>query len=228
MRALMVGLLLSAGGAHAAERAYALGGFDRVAVAGSSDVEVRAGLRASVRASGPQVALDRLIVDVANGELRIRPRPGSWRDGMGSDRDTVRFMVTLPVLRGVAVSGSGNVHADRATGSAFAATVSGSGNVEVGAVTAPEVAAKVAGSGSVRLAGQCRRGAFEASGSGNIDAAGLRCDEVAASTSGSGDIGAFAARKAMLSTAGSGDVRVAGRPGTCAVVTAGSGSARCS
>lgn len=211
--------------ALAAERDFPVGGFDRLEVAGSQEVAVATGRAPSVRASGSAEDLDRLDIHVEGGTLVVGTKRGmgwSWRD-----RGKVRIAVTVPMLRGIEVAGSGAVAVDRIKVRDFTAELSGSGSLRIAALDTGKASFATAGSGSIEAAGRCDSGEAETAGSGSIRIARLRCTTLSASTAGSGTIDAFASRTATLSTVGSGDINLAGGA-RCTVSTAGSGKARCS
>lgn len=222
IEALSLAALLAAPAAQAAERSFALTGFDKVDAAASSNVDIRTGPAFAVEASGDAAAIDRLEITVAGGTLRIGAKPG-WNWG---GKGKARVAVTLPRLVGVRISGSADVTADRGAGPAFAAGVSGSGNLRVDAIDAAEVRLDIAGSGNVVALGRCSALNARISGSGDLDAAGLKCTTVDAKVSGSGNLSAFASQAATVAVSGSGDVRIVGG-GRCTSSASGSGTVRC-
>jgi Putative auto-transporter adhesin, head GIN domain len=209
-------------------RAYAVGAFDRVAVAGPYEVTVRTGAAPAVRASGPQRDLDELVVEVKSGILRIHPR----------DRTNVRFgwhshgkvelAVSVPSLRGAELAGSGGIRIDRIAGDSFDGSIAGSGDLNVDRVEVAKLRLGVTGSGNARAAsGQAKAADYAITGSGGIDAKGVRTDTASVSVAGSGDVAAQASRTAAVNIMGSGDVVMTGGA-HCTVAKAGSGEARCS
>jgi hypothetical protein len=88
-----------------AQRAFPVGPFDRIALAGSTDVVVTVGGAVSVRAEGDSAILDRLEILVEDGQLRIDMREGSSRwFSFGHDRGAT-VHVTMPALAGAAIGG---------------------------------------------------------------------------------------------------------------------------
>lgn len=225
LRTIIIGLLAvtSASAVSAAERGFPVGNFDRIAVSGSSDVTVTTGQAVSVRAVGDDAALDRLEIVIEDGALQIRSKRHL---GMGWSRDKTRVFVTVPMLRGAGVAGSGNVVVDRIETADFTASVSGSGSLRLPSLTASKSRFSVAGSGNVSAAGSSKEVRASVAGSGSLDIAGLKASVLTASVSGSGGVDAFATTTANVSVAGSGDVRVRGGA-RCAVSKAGSGSVDC-
>ena len=214
---------LLASPALAEDRNFNLSGFDKVAVAGSDNVDIRHGSAFRVVATGPADELDKLELVAKAGELKIGRKRQWWR-WSGED---VKVSVTMPALHGVRISGSANVVADRGDGPAFAMAISGSGDMKIAGVDAAKVGLAISGSGDVTAAGRCTSVDVQVSGSGNAMLAGLKCANVDVSVAGSGDVAAHASTAAMVRVAGSGDVRITGG-GRCTKKVAGSGTVTCS
>lgn len=208
-------------------RAFTVTGFDRVAVSGAYDVTVRVGPGVAVRATGDGEALDRLTVAVEGGILRIRPdntRSNSWSNNRNVGKVTVA--VTVPSLRGAAVSGSGSLTIDRVRAEEFQASLAGSGDMAIGALQAERLSAAISGSGDLTAAGKAGLVKATVAGSGSIAAADLMAGEANVSVIGSGDVTLGVSRDATVSALGSGDVTITGTA-KCDVTQRGSGSVTC-
>jgi len=216
--------MLAASPAGGAEMAFVVDTFDRVSLGGSPDVTVTTGKAIGVQASGEQRALDRLDIRVEGGTLKIGTKRGV--EMSGGNWGKVRIAVTVPMVRGVEVGGSGSVSVDRVKTPSFGAEIGGSGSIHVAALDTQRATFSVAGSGSLSAAGRCDSAALEIAGSGSLRLGQLKCATLDATVAGSGDIAAYASRTAAVSVMGSGDVRVAGGA-KCAVSKHGSGSVAC-
>lgn len=225
IRLAALALLTAATPALAADLTVPVGNFDRLALAGSPEVTVTTGRTASVRASGEQKALDRLDIRVEGGMLKIGSKKGNWNWNWSSVKP-VRITVTVPMLRGVDVGGSGSVAVDRVKVPAFEAAVGGSGSISVTSLDAERTSFEVGGSGSIAATGRCGDSQASIGGSGSLRLGGLKSATLTASIGGSGDIDAFASRTAKVTVAGSGDARVAGGA-KCSATKVGSGSIVC-
>ncbi len=216
---------IAAAPVDAADRNFSVGDFSSLELTGSPDVTVVTGQAASVRASGSDAALDRLEIGVSGGTLKIGSKRGldwSWRD-----HGRVTIAVTVPMLRAVDVSGSGDIVVDRVKSHDFTAAIAGSGSIRVAALDADLTNFSIAGSGSVTAAGRCSAGTAKIRGSGDLKLTALKCATLSANVTGSGSIDAYATQTATLSTTGSGDIRVTGGA-RCTVSSTGSGKAHCS
>lgn len=229
-------IVLAAAGCNAARgeesgplvsRSFAVGAFDQIEVAGPYEVEVATGSGPSVRASGSERAIERMVVEVEGGTLKIHPRKRKgFNIGWSKDRKVV-LQVTVPSLRGAEVAGSGDISIDKVSGEHFEGGIAGSGGLSLGQVQVNSLSFGIAGSGGASLGkGKARRVEYEIAGSGDIDGGGLAAEQASVSIAGSGRIVANASGTADVDIAGSGDVRVMGGA-KCNVSKAGSGDVRC-
>ena len=217
----------AAGAATPVQRSFPATAFDKVWASGSEGITIVTGKTASVVATGPPERLDRLDIGVEGTTLRIGHKSGgSWNMSWG-DRDGVRITVTMPALRGVHASGSGDVTADSGSGPAFDASLSGSGDLKIARVNSPQVTLRTSGSGDIEAEGRCTNAKVSISGSGEMKLASLACTNVEISISGSGDVAALATGNANVRISGSGDVNITGGA-RCTSKTSGSGDVTCS
>lgn len=209
-------------------RDFRVAEFDRIEVSGPYDVDVRTGSGATVSAKGPEKLIERMEVVVEDGRLTIRPRKEDGQFNIGWTRGHVAVQVTVPMLRGAEVAGSGDIKIDKVQGDRFEAGIRGSGDIKVEHVDVQSFAASVTGSGDVR-AGSGKTDAVDLriSGSGKIDTQGLQAETAATTIKGSGNIAAHASGSAEVRIYGSGDVEISGGA-KCNVENRGSGNFRCS
>jgi hypothetical protein len=210
-----------------ADRTYAPGAFDRIAVSGPYDVIVKTGGEPGVTARGGQAILDETEVVVENGELQIKPKNrGGFRWQMGRD-SKVRMTVTAASIRAATIAGSGGIDLDRGTGNDFKGEVAGSGDLSIGSVESAAAEFSIAGSGGLRAGGKVGKLDINIAGSGDVDLAGLTATDASVSIAGSGNVRARATGTADVSILGSGDVEITGGA-KCNVSKNGSGDVRCS
>lgn len=223
--AVFFAALLTGAAAHADERRFAVGSFDRLASSTSADVVVTTGKTPGVRAEASKDTLDRLDIRVDGNTLRLDMKKSSW--GMSWNTGKIKIHVTVPMLRSVDLAGSGSVVIDRIAVPEFSASISGSGETKLPSLDADSVKLSIAGSGEFDASGRCGDARINISGSGDVRIGGLKCTNVSASIAGSGDLDAFATGTAKLSVAGSGNARIRGGA-KCSSSTAGSGTVSCS
>lgn len=206
-------------------QSYDLKGFSGVKVAGPDDVTIRRGEAFSITAKGPKSVIDELEIKL-DGDMLSIGRRNSGISFRSSD-DDVEIAVTLPALRAVRLTGSGEINADTVDGDTVEAVVTGSGDLKVGALNGKSAKITVSGSGDIEVGGgTIGSGDFDVTGSGNIDAGGLSATTLDVSITGSGDVDAKASGSAAIAILGSGDATIGGG-GKCTTRTMGSGTATC-
>jgi len=221
-------VLMGAGTAQAAERAFPTGGdFHAVSNSTPFDVYVHTGKAPSAHASGSDEALNRLEIENRGGELHIGTKSGSWFSGWHWGRgENLRIDVTVPMIGQVSLSGPGNLNVDAVRTRDFGAHLSGPGNINVGSVEASGVTLSLSGPGDIRVAGRAERAEMHLSGPGNIRAGALNLAEANMSLSGPGDIDATVTRTADLRLSGPGDIRIHGGA-RCSIHKSGPGDVHC-
>ena len=209
------------------ERNYQVSDFDRIELAGAYDANIRTGSAPSVHAKGGANLLEKLVVEVKDGRLLIRPKEKSFNWSRGP-RGKVELTVTVPKLRAAELAGAGNIRIDRVSGDRFEGTVAGAGDMRVDRVEVGDLKLSIAGAGNAHLqSGRARNAEYDITGSGGIDAKGVQTETAAVSIAGAGDVEGHAAKTAAVSIMGSGDVRLTGGA-KCTVSKAGAGNVHCS
>lgn len=207
------------------ERDFQVGAFQSIDLVGAPDVTVAVGGAPSVRATGPRAALDRLDIRVEGGVLKIGTRRAGWfSSGRGLGRVVVH--VSAPSLSGATITGSGDMHIDRAEAPAFAASIGGSGDMDIGALRTGAATFSIAGSGSIRASGNAERTHISIAGSGDATLDGFQTGDAEVSIVGSGGARLRATGAVRGSIMGSGDVNVSGTT-RCTVSKMGSGDLHC-
>lgn len=206
-------------------QSYDLKGFTGVKVAGPDDVTIRRGDAFAITAKGPKGVIDELEIKL-DGDMLSIGRKNSGFSFSGDDND-VEIAITMPTLRAVRLTGSGEIDADAVDGDAVEAVVTGSGDLKVAALNGKSAKLTVSGSGDIEVGGgTIGSGDFDVTGSGNIDAGGLSATTLDVSITGSGDVDAKASGSAEIAILGSGDATIGGG-GKCSTRTMGSGTATC-
>ena len=216
-------MLLAGAAAHADQRDFPVGAFDRLASSGSGDISVTTGKSPSVRVEASKETLDRMDIRVEGGTLKIGMKK-SW--GVSWSSGKIRISVTTGMLRSADMSGSGSISIDRVKVPEFSLSMSGSGDAKLPSLDADLVKMSIAGSGDINAAGRCGEARVDIAGSGDIDIGALKCTKLSGSIAGSGDITAFATTTANVSIAGSGDAVIRGGA-KCTSSRAGSGTVTC-
>lgn len=218
-------------GGPAGSRSFAVGTFHRIEAGGPYTVNVTTGGQPGVTARGPQGALDKMVVEVRDGALRIGSERGSnnwnWFGNRSNGNKAVTVEVSGPMIDGAAIGGSGSITVNRIAGARFKGEIGGSGSLRLPSVEVQSLELGVAGSGSVEAKGRTNSAKYEIAGSGDIRAASLQSATAEASIAGSGSIAAHVRDTVRGEIAGSGDIDITGGA-KCSVDKAGSGAVRCS
>ena len=216
-------------GGPTVNRNYQVGAFDKIEVAGPYDVTVRTGSGPTVTASGPEKAVEQLVVEVEGDKLVIhsKERHGRWFSWGSHNFGNTTVQVTVPALSGAAIAGSGGISIDKIKGDTFNGAVGGSGDLTLGSLEVQSLKLAIGASGDIRASGQAASADYSIAGSGDIDARGLKSEIAEASIAGSGSIRAQATGTANLKIMGSGDITLTGGA-KCTTSKMGSGDISCS
>lgn len=165
------------------------------------------------------------IIDsrIRNGELSIE-----FNDRRSIGRhERIDVYITAPAIDGFALSGSGNIYADRAIStSSLYLGISGSGSIDIPALTVTQLQASISGSGNIHVnEGQAATASYEIIGSGNIDCLDVVSGNARTNTSGSGSTRLHATESLDVRITGSGSVVYKGNPRITTHIT-GSGNVR--
>lgn len=204
-----------------------VGNFDFIAMNISGKVYVTQGNKNEVIIEAEEDDLENIRTEVRSGRLSIstRDRGGwfSWGDGLDGK---VNIYITVKDLRGVSVSGSGDVISRGVIkGEDFETSISGSGDIEI-ELDVRRVESKITGSGNIELKGSAQRARLGISGSGKYFAEELKVDDYEVSISGSGRASINTNGELDVRISGSGSVYYSGNPSGVNTNVSGSGRVR--
>jgi hypothetical protein len=163
-----------------------VGAFTRVENPGSVDVRLTVGDTQHVRVRAGEKVIDKVKTEVRDGTLQVR------YDHHGIGGDSVTVEASVPALRAVESTGSGDIVAEGIKADAFDVRADGSGDVA--------------------LDGTVGRLGVDVSGSGDANLAGLQAGSAKVASSGSGNVDVRASNALDVDMDGSGDVRYHGNP----------------
>jgi len=201
----------------------------KVSVSGFTKLNLKVPLNVTVR-PGKEFSLtfyvrdsevaDKISTEVQGDTLVISTNEHSLRTH-GKDKATL----TLPDLRGVSISGSGDVDvAGFDQGAAMSLDISGSGDISYSGKSSA-MAVAIAGSGNVKLVGSTGSLSVSIEGSGDLQASEFSAKNASVAVDGSGDADLRVSGGAVQFTVnGSGDIRWSGDASVVSAVTHGSGS----
>ena len=187
-----------------------LAGFDRLAIFGDFEVELRQGTVEAVELTGDDDLLPLVETQIEAREgtrtLKIGPR----RDHDLRSSQPIRIRVELVRLAGISVAGGSRLKGSGLRTGKLALAIGGSGDIALGALEAEGVAVSIGGSGRVTVDGRSPEAAVSIGGSGRASLSGLAADDVSVDIAGSGGAEVRAERRLAVSIAGSGRVRHSG------------------
>jgi hypothetical protein len=226
IRTLPLFLLLAAAPAAAAERTYSVTDFDRVQVDGPYEVVLTTGGPSAARASGSQLALDAVTVEVSGGILRIHANRSAWGGYPGQQAGSAKVYASTRDLKAAVVRGPGSLAIDKVRGLRVDLALAGDGRLSVAQVAADQLNVALVGAGRIHLAGAAKEMKATIQGNGDLDAATLKVDDAELNTDTAGSIAFEARRSAKVKALGAGDVTITGAA-DCTVDRAGGGNVRC-
>src|SRR3954451_19033136 len=109
IRILPALLLLLPAAAAAADRTYTVTDFDRVQVDGPYEVVLTTGGPSGARATGSQLALDAVTVEVSGATLRVRTNRSAWGGYPGQPVEPAKIRLTTRDLKSATVVGAGSL-----------------------------------------------------------------------------------------------------------------------
>ncbi len=187
------------------EKTLQLNAFNAIKLSISADVKLTQGSTQSVKVKGQENIIALIDTEVEDKAWRIRTTE-NIRKHKG-----LTFYITLPELKSMKISGSGDVSTTNqfSTAGTFDAAVSGSGELKL-QIKAKAISSRVSGSGDVTLKGSAGHLDIQISGSGDINASDLKATNCSVKITGSGDCAVHADKQLDVKIVGSGDVKYTG------------------
>jgi hypothetical protein len=187
-----------------------VGNFTELGLAIDADVVLTQGKECSVAIDAEPDMLKLIITEVKDGKLKIK-----YDKWTVPRHEKITVYVTMVDVKGLALSGSGNIVADGTLNTTdLDLAISGSGNIKLGELTASNLEAAISGSGDMVLAGPSPASTMEISisGSGGVNAESLEVKSMEVAISGSGSCVVKVTGSLEASIAGSGNVTCTGNP----------------
>ena len=198
--------------------------FNEISFGIAGYLHVKIGSAFSVTLEGDKSYLSEIETFVRNGRLIIR-HESNWHFFNNQHADVY---VTLPDLKALGVSGSGDATVEDALkANSLDLDVSGSGKININDLTASSINCEISGSGNISLngSGEVEKGECSISGSGNFKSTNVRVADFEVRISGSGNCSCNVKENLRASVSGSGSVLYSGTP-RLDVHTSGSGHVR--
>lgn len=214
-------------------------GIVRVNVMGPVDLKLRAGATPSLTLRGERRVLQEIATDREGTTLKIQPRSSF------NTKSNIVAELTLPKLEAVRLMGSGDAEISGFSGEQFKldmmgsgdvradvqyqelnAGLKGSGDLKLTAGNSERVELSIFGSGGITASGKAKAMTAKIMGTGGINARQLVADSTTVSIFGTGDAQVFAGSTVAVSSRGTGDVLVYGKPTQRAVSISGTGNVK--
>jgi hypothetical protein len=158
-----------------------------------------------------------LTSQVINGTLILDKKTNEFSDG------EIRYALTVPPLRRVQLSGSGNAEGVSVLTGDAQVTVTGSGSATLTGLDLTSVTVDLTGSGSVELGGRSGTQRITSTGSGDYRGSGLQSTDAEVQVGGSGDAAVTVTGSLTATVTGSGNVTYGGNPKQVTQSDTGSG-----
>ena len=161
--------------------------YERVILDGIGHVDVTQGDVERLVVEAPEDLQSRIETHVEGQTLILRLRERGFPIQL-HDR-SIRYEITMPEIRGLAIDGSGSIDAPRVTSESLDASIDGAGRIDIGSVEVHRLALDIDGSGRLSIASAAAHDArFEIDGAGTIDVDHLVCHETQVSIDGQGRV----------------------------------------
>ncbi len=186
-----------------------VGNFNSIRFAVSGDLFFTQSATSKLEISAQQNILNVIECRIDNDELVIY-----FKDNVNvKSHEPIVVNVSGPMVNGLVLNGSGNIHADSTQTDNVNLTLSGSGNINLSKLIASTLSADISGSGNIVVSGGAvDKKHLNISGSGGIDTRNVSANDVATVTSGSGEMHVNAAKTLDVTISGSGSVYYSGTP----------------
>jgi len=198
-------------------------GFSEIGFGVAGTLTVKIGSEFSVVLEGDKEYVSEIETVVRENKLLIRNYNNHF-----FNNEKVDVLITLPALKGISVSGSGNARTEsKIQADKLYLNVSGSGKIYVSDLEADQFESGISGSGDVIIngTGSADKGTIHISGSGSYKGESFEIDHLEVNISGSGSCSCKAGDELNARVSGSGNVYYSGNPKIDARVS-GSGHVR--
>ena len=220
--AILIGSVLAASSAQAAERNFSVSSFDRIRVDGPFKVRLTTGVAPFARATGSATAIDRVSIDLQGRTLVVRRNPSASGGYPGQAPGPVEIAVGTHELSAAWVNGAGALAIDRVKGLSFDLALQGVGTAAIGQANVDQLKIGISGAGGVTIAGTSPKLTAIVRGTSTLDAGALATKDALVGAEGAAAVRVNASNSAKVDVRGTSSVDVSGNP-ACTVSVEGSG-----
>jgi carbon monoxide dehydrogenase subunit G len=185
-----------------------LSNFQRISFNISGDLYLSQGNAYVVKIEASEEDKAEIIARVEGNTLVIKTK-SNWKN-----LNDVKVYVTMPVIEGIDLAGSGNIYApSEIKVASIDLSLSGSGNMSFDKLQAENTHTSIAGSGNITVKGKSAESlSVNIAGSGDVNVADVESKNVKVDISGSGSAKVYATENLNTNIVGSGSVFYKGKP----------------
>ena len=195
-------------------------GFDRVEIHDGGSLHLVQGDTETLKIETEDNIMPYLTSRVVNRTLILEFDDSARRSFMTTR--PINYYLTMKDIRGLAISGGGDIEAREIITSDLDASISGGGNLDIDTLTADRLEAHISGGGDIRIKdGIVEEQNVHVSGGGKYDAPDLQSQIVTASVSGGGDLIVWAEDSLSVNVSGGGSVYYYGSPSVNSSISGG-------
>jgi hypothetical protein len=182
--------------------------FSGIDLSGSGEVILTQAEAESLTIEGEDNLMPLIETEVRNGTLVI-----GFKDNANvMPTKPLRFLVSMPTIDNLAVSGSGKIVAESVKSDSLELDIGGSGSIDIAQLAAESITADISGSGNMTLAGAVARQRIDIGGSGAYKAEALESDAANVAVGGSGKTTIWVNEALDVDIGGSGQFSYYGSP----------------
>ncbi len=192
---------------------------ERVSLEGLGDMTINQGNEESLTVEADDNVLPYIETIMRGRELVLRVK-----DGYSFIRNvTIRYTLTVKNLNAIAISGAGDMTAEKLNVGDLTLSISGAGNMKIADLQAQDLKVSASGTGNYDLKGKVKSQNLTISGLGNYTAGDLQSGDTDVTITGSGNATVWVDGKLNIRIAGFGNVNYYGTPDVSQSITGGGG-----
>ncbi len=198
-----------------------IGNVTEVSISRGDRVEILQGDMPSVSVTADDNILPLLETRNKNGKLTFGTKSGINIRAV----TPISYIVKVPQLQKLTISGVGNVHAAGLKGDELTIKLSGAGNATLKDIECKVLNLTISGAGTTSLTGTVEKAVLRLSGAGDINAEGLKATSAETHISGAGNAKVWATTDLKAKISGAGHIQYKGNPKIEQTIT-GAGSVK--
>jgi hypothetical protein len=184
-----------------------IGSYNEIKLMGSYDLTCVNDTSYDIDLTGESNILPYISTEISSNTLKVKEFPNTCL----RENYPIRIESYIPDLKGINLTGSGNIEVDTFSGNTIDLDINGSGNL-FATLYYSKIYTDIDGSGDVEIYGKGDYANYEITGSGTIYALDCDHEHVDIEISGSGDVYVHCTKTLNIDISGSGNVYYTGYP----------------